>query len=157
MRTVWVVLGFPGGSMVKNLPANAVDAGDKGLIPGSRRSFWPRDRTWVFCVFCTGRQILYHGATWESRHLTFIGAYYIHYSNSSDPSKKLREYIQLLFPYYKMRIKRNRKIIWPQLASSKSWDLKTVCLYPVWVPWPPAKLGVNDPLWLAVARISESS
>ena len=30
--------GFPGGSMVKNLPANAADAGDKGLIPGSRRS-----------------------------------------------------------------------------------------------------------------------
>ena len=29
------VQGFPGGSVVKNLPANA---GDKGLIPGSRRS-----------------------------------------------------------------------------------------------------------------------
>ena len=30
--SVW---GFPGGSVVKNLPANA---GDRGLIPGSRRS-----------------------------------------------------------------------------------------------------------------------
>ena len=30
--------GFPGGSMVKNLPANAGDAGDVGSIPGSRRS-----------------------------------------------------------------------------------------------------------------------
>ena len=28
-------LGFPGGSVVKNLPANA---GDSGLIPGSGRS-----------------------------------------------------------------------------------------------------------------------
>ena len=28
-------MGFPGGSVVKNLPANAVDA---GLIPGSGRS-----------------------------------------------------------------------------------------------------------------------
>ena len=27
--------GFPGGSMVKNLPANAGDAGDTGSIPGS--------------------------------------------------------------------------------------------------------------------------
>ena len=27
-------MGFPGGSVVKNLPA---DAGDMGLIPGSRR------------------------------------------------------------------------------------------------------------------------
>ena len=31
-------LGFPGGSVVKNLPANAGDASDSGLIPGSGRS-----------------------------------------------------------------------------------------------------------------------
>ena len=31
-------LGFPGGTLVKNLPANAGDTGDVGLIPGSRRS-----------------------------------------------------------------------------------------------------------------------
>ena len=31
-------LGFPGGSVVENLPANAGDAGDVGLIPGSGRS-----------------------------------------------------------------------------------------------------------------------
>ena len=30
-------MGFPGGSMIKNPPANA-DAGDAGLIPGSGRS-----------------------------------------------------------------------------------------------------------------------
>ena len=30
--------GFPGGSMVKNLPANAGDAKGAGLIPGSERS-----------------------------------------------------------------------------------------------------------------------
>ena len=27
-------MGFPEGSMVKNLPVNAEDAGDAGLIPG---------------------------------------------------------------------------------------------------------------------------
>ena len=31
-------MGFPGGSMVKNLPANAGAAGDVGLIPGSGRA-----------------------------------------------------------------------------------------------------------------------
>ena len=31
-------MGFPGGSEVKNLPANAEDAGDMGLIPGLGRS-----------------------------------------------------------------------------------------------------------------------
>ena len=31
-------MGFPGGSVVKNLPDNAGDTGDMGLIPGSRRS-----------------------------------------------------------------------------------------------------------------------
>ena len=31
-------MGFRGGSVVKNLPANAGDVGDAGLIPGSGRS-----------------------------------------------------------------------------------------------------------------------
>ena len=31
-------MGFPGGSVVKNLPANAGNAGDMGLIPGSGSS-----------------------------------------------------------------------------------------------------------------------
>ena len=31
-------MGFPGGPGVKNLPANAADARDMGLIPGSGRS-----------------------------------------------------------------------------------------------------------------------
>ena len=30
--------GFPGGSLVKNLPANAADARDPSSIPGWRRS-----------------------------------------------------------------------------------------------------------------------
>ena len=30
--------GFPGGSLVKNLPANAGDVGDVGLIPGLGKS-----------------------------------------------------------------------------------------------------------------------
>ena len=30
--------GFPGGTVVKNLTANAGDARDSGLIPGSERS-----------------------------------------------------------------------------------------------------------------------
>ena len=28
-------MGFPGGTMVKNLPASAGDVGDTGLTPGS--------------------------------------------------------------------------------------------------------------------------
>ena len=35
---MWVDLGYPGGSVVKNLRANAGDAGDMGLIPGWGRS-----------------------------------------------------------------------------------------------------------------------
>ena len=31
-------LGFPGGSVVKNLPDNAGPSGDAGLIPGLERS-----------------------------------------------------------------------------------------------------------------------
>ena len=38
MRGVVTFMGFPGGSVVKNLPANAGAAGDVDLIPGSGRS-----------------------------------------------------------------------------------------------------------------------
>ena len=38
-REVILDLGFPGGSAGKNLPANAGDAGNAGLIPGLGRSF----------------------------------------------------------------------------------------------------------------------
>ena len=34
----FIKYGFPGGSVVKNLPANAGDAGDASLIPGLGRS-----------------------------------------------------------------------------------------------------------------------
>ena len=33
-----ILKGFPRGSAIKNLPANARDAGDTGLIPGLGRS-----------------------------------------------------------------------------------------------------------------------
>ena len=35
-------------------------------ISFSRGFFWPRDQTWVSCISCIGRQILYHWATWEA-------------------------------------------------------------------------------------------
>ena len=37
-RSVDFVLGFPGGSAVENLPANAGDTGDRGSSLGSGRS-----------------------------------------------------------------------------------------------------------------------
>ena len=36
-KVVGMKLGFPGGSVIKNLLANAGDAGVKGLIPGLGR------------------------------------------------------------------------------------------------------------------------
>ena len=35
---IWGELGFPGGSTIKNPPANAVDSGVSSLVPGSGRS-----------------------------------------------------------------------------------------------------------------------
>ena len=37
-KGIWIQAGFPGGSVVKNLPANAGDATDAGSIPGSGKS-----------------------------------------------------------------------------------------------------------------------
>ena len=41
-------------------------------ISFSRGSSWPRDRTWVSCISCIGRQVLYHCATWEAPVYTQI-------------------------------------------------------------------------------------
>ena len=38
------------------------------VISSSRESSRPRDRTHISCISCTGRQILYHCATWEAPH-----------------------------------------------------------------------------------------
>ena len=38
MVNIHLLWGFPGGSMLKNLPANAGDLGDAGSIPGPGRS-----------------------------------------------------------------------------------------------------------------------
>ena len=35
---IYTQMAIPGGSVVKNPPANAGDAGDMGSIPGPRRS-----------------------------------------------------------------------------------------------------------------------
>ena len=35
------------------------------VISSSRESYQPRDQTCVSCTSCTGRQILYHCATWK--------------------------------------------------------------------------------------------
>ena len=37
-----------------------------GAISYSRGSSWPRNRTCVYCISCTGRLILYSSATWEA-------------------------------------------------------------------------------------------
>ena len=39
-------------------------------ISFSKGSSQPRDRNRVSFISCIGRQILYHGATWEVKHLT---------------------------------------------------------------------------------------
>ena len=41
-NVIEVILGFPGGSGVKNPPANAGDSGDAGLIPGVKKLPWRR-------------------------------------------------------------------------------------------------------------------
>ena len=45
------------------IPGNRPNA---GIEPASLGIFQPRDQTHICCVSCTGRQILYLGATWEA-------------------------------------------------------------------------------------------
>ena len=54
--------GFPGGSVVKNLPANAGDTGDVGSIPGLERFPWIM-KWQPILVFLPGKS---HGQKWAT-------------------------------------------------------------------------------------------
>ena len=41
-------------------------------ISFSRASSQPRDRTCISCIFCIGRRILNHWATWEASHVSMF-------------------------------------------------------------------------------------
>ena len=59
-------MGFPGGSVVKNPPAYAGDAGDLGLIPGLGRS--PAEGNGNLLQYsCLGNP-MYRGAWWVTVH-----------------------------------------------------------------------------------------
>ena len=47
-------------------PVDCSMPGSSVLHYDSRGSFQPKDRIWVSCVSCTGRQILYHCTIWEA-------------------------------------------------------------------------------------------
>ena len=66
MVTVLDSLGFPGGSVVKNGPANAVDAGDMALIPGLGRSPGEANGN-PFLYSCLGNT-MERGAWWAVAH-----------------------------------------------------------------------------------------
>ena len=51
-------VGFPGGSVVKNTPANAGDTGDAHLIPGSVRSTHSSIFKIDIFIGCTGSLLL---------------------------------------------------------------------------------------------------
>ena len=56
--------GSPPGSSVRGiLQARILEW---VVMPSSRGSSWPRDRTCVSHVSCIGRQVLYYWATWEA-------------------------------------------------------------------------------------------
>ena len=42
--------GFPGGLVLKNLPANAGDTGEVGLIPGFGKAPGERNGNWYSCL-----------------------------------------------------------------------------------------------------------
>ena len=59
-------MGFPGGSVVKNLPANAGNAGDVGLISGSGRS--PGGGNGHPLQYSCLGNIMVRGACWATVH-----------------------------------------------------------------------------------------
>ena len=58
--------GFPGVSVVKNLPANVGDTGDTSLVPGSRRS--PREGNGNPLQYSCLDNSIDRGASWATVH-----------------------------------------------------------------------------------------
>ena len=58
------MLGFPGGSVVKNLPAKAGDTRDMGLIPGLERS--PGGGNGNLLQYCCLENPMDTGAWWAT-------------------------------------------------------------------------------------------
>ena len=59
-------MGFPGSSAAKNLPANAGDAGDTGLIPGLGKS--PGEGNNFPLQYSCLRNPMGRGAWWATVH-----------------------------------------------------------------------------------------
>jgi len=59
-------MSFPGGSVVKNPPANAGDTGDTGLIPGSGIS--PGERKGNSLQYSCLENLMDRGAWWATVH-----------------------------------------------------------------------------------------
>ena len=86
--------------------------------PSSRGSSWPRDWTHVSCVFCIGRRILYHWATWEApsiinymywkctiwQILTFIRTHeiYMHCNQDDEHTSFSPQRVLLLFCHFSL-------------------------------------------------------
>ena len=58
--------GFPGGSVVKNLPANTIEKGDAGSIPGSEIS--PGGRNGSLLQYSCMKNFMDRGAWWTTVH-----------------------------------------------------------------------------------------
>ena len=58
--------GFPGGSVVKNLPANTIEKGDAGSIPGSEIS--PGGRNGSLLQYSCMKNFMDRGAWWATVH-----------------------------------------------------------------------------------------
>ena len=86
-------------------------------ISSSKGSSQPRVQTWVPCVFCTGRWILYHWATWESPFFSLYGVV-------NDPHK-----VKIIIKFYQIASLVNK----PQ--SRQHLDRIVLCLvqYMMWL------------------------
>ena len=63
---ICVCMGFPGGSVVKNMPASAGDTRDVGLIPGLGRS--PGEGNGNLLQYSCLKDPIDRGALWATVH-----------------------------------------------------------------------------------------
>ena len=121
-------------------------------ISFSRGSFWPRDWTWVSCIFCICRWILYHCTTWEAQLISAAAAAA---AKSLQSCQTLCDPIDGSTPGSPVpRILQARALerVAISFCNAWKWKLKVMLLSRVWLLATPSTAAYQAPLPMGFSR-----
>ena len=111
-------------------------------ISSSKGSSWPRDWTYIYYIFCIGRQVPYHVTTYMRCSLT---AKIIYLALSFWGSSIFRKLNFSLSKQYHFAQESVQQVFW----SLNSLKVETIPLYIIWVLFEDDSADTSLPQWLS--------